>query len=745
MARIPSKSEILDWINENPAKSGKRDIARAFGIKGADRIDLKAALRALEDEGHLEKRRKSYREPGSLPPVAVLRVIGPDSDGDLIAEPQDWQGEGDAPRALVLAAKGGPALGPGDRVLARLTRVAGQQHAYEARPIRRIGHAPASLLGVFRTTAEGGRIVPVEKRSRDEWRVRPGATAGARDGELVEAEQAGPEGRIGLRQARVVTRLGDPGAPKAVSLIAIHAHGIPDQFPGDVLTEADAAKPPRPEAREDLRHIPFVTIDPADARDRDDAVWAEPDPDPANKRGHVVWVAIADVAHFVPTGSALDAEARLRGNSTYFPDRVVPMLPDRLSGDLCSLHDGIDRAVIAVRMVLNAEGRRIDHVFHRGRITSRASLTYTAAQAVEDGDDNAVADNGVRASIHALFAAYRAAALARDARQPLELELPERRIILSDDGKVTSVALKDRLEAHRLIEEFMVAANVAATETLTGRRQPLIFRVHEEPAPDRMEGLRETLKATGLKLDKGQAVTPAHLNRLLAQAREGDTADLVSMATLRAMQQAYYHPENLGHFGLALAAYAHFTSPIRRYADLIVHRALIAAHGWGGDGVGEIGELAEIAVQISATERRSMMAERDTTDRYLAAFMAERVGSELTGRIAGMGRAGLFVRLDETGADGLVPMRSVGDEYFRFDRDAMTLKGETSGAVLSMGQRVLVRLSEAAPVTGGLILELIEVDGRALPQGRSSGRRKPGGRKPAKGGKPRRSVTRRRK
>ena len=380
MARIPSKSEILDWIAENPAKGGKRDIARAFGIKGSDRVALKAVLRELKDQGHLEKRRKSYREPGSLPPVAVLRIIGPDDDGDLMGEPQDWQGEGDAPRAIVLEGKGRSALGPGDRVLARLTKVAGEHHAYGARPIRRIGHAPQSLVGIFRTTAEGGRIVPVEKRAQSEWQVRPGATGGARDGELVEAEAAGTKRRMGLSEARVITRLGDPGAPKAVSLIAIHAHGIPDHFPQAVLAEAETAAAPKPGAREDLRHIPFVTIDPADARDRDDAVWAELDAEPANKGGHVVWVAIADVAHFVRSGTALDTEARRRGNSTYFPDRVVAMLPDRLSGDLASLHDGVDRAVIAVRMVLNAEGRKIAHGFHRGRISSRASPRRTARQ-----------------------------------------------------------------------------------------------------------------------------------------------------------------------------------------------------------------------------------------------------------------------------------------------------------------------------------------------------------------------------
>jgi ribonuclease R len=531
--------------------------------------------------------------------------------------------------------------------------------------------------------------------------------------------------------------LGDPGAPKAVSLIAIHAHDIPDRFSDAALAAAQTATPPDADTREDLRPVPFVTIDPADARDRDDAVWAETDSDPANPGGHIVWVAIADVAHFVRPGSALDGDARKRGNSTYFPDRVVPMLPDELSGDLCSLHETVERSVIAVRMVFDASGTKRSHKFHRGLITSRASLTYTQAQALADAPDG----SPISETITALFAAYHALAKARDARQPLDLDLPERRIELSDDGRVTSVALKERLDAHRLIEEFMVAANVAAAETLIARHQPLIFRVHEEPDPDRLEALRETLKSTGLKLAKGQVMRPAHLNRLLHQARERETSDLVSMATLRAMQQAYYHPENLGHFGLALRAYAHFTSPIRRYSDLVVHRALIAAHGWGDDGLtaDEAAELAETSAQISATERRSMMAERETTDRYLAAFMAERIGNELTGRIAGMGRAGLFIRLDETGADGLVPMSMIGGEYFRLDRDAMTLTGESSRTTLRMGQHVLVRLVEATPVTGGLILELIEVEGRALPSGRKSKARRP------RSGKSKRKVTRRRK
>ena len=729
MAGLPSKQDILDWVAENPGLTSKRDIAKAFGIKGADRIDLKALLRDLQADGHLEKRRKTYRDPDKLPPVSVLVVDGPDADGDIFARPAEWQGDIAEPRVLMLPLARDPALAAGDRILARVKEVRADDHQYEGRLIRRIGHTPRSILGIFRQGAEAGRIIPIDKKSDREWIVPPGATGGAKDGELVEAAQTGPKARMGLPRAKIINRLGDPGAPKSVSLIAIHEHRIPDVFPDQVLEEAEAITAPAD--RKDLTEIPFLTIDPADARDHDDAVWAGPDPD--NDGHHHVWVAIADVAHAVRPGSALDKEARTRGNSTYFPDRVVPMLPEALSADLCSLHEGADRSVIALRMTIDGDGNRIGHRFFRGNIRSRASLTYTQAQAIEEGKDGPTPE--ITDTVRALFSAYRAAATARDKRGPLDLELPERRIELSDDGRVTSVAFKDRLEAHRLIEEFMVQANVCAAETLIEKRTPLVFRVHEVPEPQKLDALREVARASGLTLAKGQVLTPSHLNRLLHQARDTDVSELISLSTLRSMQQAYYFPQNFGHFGLALRAYAHFTSPIRRYADLIVHRALITAHKWGDDGLTpwDIENLEPTAAQISQTERRSMMAERDTTDRYLAAYLSDRIGTEMPGRIAGVTKFGIFVKLEETGADGLVPIRSLGREYFRFDPKTSTLMGEDTGRTMGLGQRVLVRIAEAAPVSGGLIFELLEVEGNAVPRGPTRTR----GRKPHRSkGKP---------
>ncbi|MCU9849518.1 ribonuclease R [Defluviimonas sp. WL0024] len=751
MARIPSKTEILDWIADNPGLSAKRDIAKAFGIKGGDRIELKRLLKELESEGNLERRRKTYRDPEKLPPVTILAILPPDRNGDQFARPLEWQGEGPEPRVLFQPRKADAPVAEGDRILARVTEVRGEDHHYEARLIRKIGANPHKVIGIFRKATEGGRIVPIDKGSEKEWLVAADATQGAKDGELVEAEQAGPKGRMGLPKARILARLGDPSAPKAVSLIAIHQHGIPDDFPDAAIEEADGRKPAPLGDREDLRHLPFVTIDPADARDHDDACYAHADEDPKNEGGHIVWVAIADVAHYVTPGSALDREARHRGNSTYFPDRVVPMLPDRLSGDLCSLHEGVARPVLAVWMKLDSKGRKVSHRFTRAMIRSVASLHYTEVQEAEDGRPNERCEALLGDVIKPLYAAYEATKTARAMRQPLDLDLPERKIVLSEEGEVLSVAFRERLDAHRLIEEFMILANVAAAEELIRLRRPLLFRVHEEPSPDKLDALREVAEASGFTLAKGQVLRTEHLNRLLAQAEGTDFDELLNITTLRSMTQAYYHAENFGHFGLALKSYAHFTSPIRRYSDLVVHRALILGHGWGEDGLSpqDIEMLEETATHISETERRSMAAERDTTDRYLAAYLSERVGNEFAGRVSGIARFGLFVKLDETGADGIIPIRTLGREFFHYDPKSQTLMGADTGTEIGIGQRVTVRLAEAVPVTGGLMLELLEIEGRPMAAGASARRGRPTGRRPgqakAKSARTKRRVERKRR
>ncbi|MEM8597136.1 MAG: ribonuclease R [Pseudomonadota bacterium] len=745
MARLPSKDEILEWIRENPTHGAKREIAKAFGIKGAARVELKRLLAELEEEGLIERTGRRMRPPGHLPPVTLFTVGQPDADGELPLTAKDWQDEAPHPPVLYLPRRADPALAPGDTVLAKLHPVHEESGLrYEARLIRRLAAGAPRLLGIYRKGPDGGRVVPVDKKSDREWEIPRGAEDGAADGELVEAERVSRE-RFGLPRARIIARYGDPGAPRMLSLIAMKQFGIPYEFPEAVLAEAEAAAPLVGDGalgdREDLRALPLVTIDPEDARDHDDAVAAEPDPDPANAGGHIVWVAIADVAWYVRPGSALDREALKRGNSTYFPDRVAPMLPERLSADLCSLMPGVDRPCLALRMVLDASGAKIAHRFTRGLMRSPAALTYEQAQDAADGAPDAEAAPHATA-IDRLFAAYRAAAAARERRQPLDLDMPERRVELGEEGQVLRIATRTRLEAHRLIEEFMVLANVCAAETLEARKaRPgagFVYRTHEEPAEEKIEALRETVDSIGLTLAKGQVLQTRHLNELLRASRESVHADVVAMSVLRAQNQAYYAPENFAHFGLNLARYAHFTSPIRRYADLIVHRALIATLGLGEGGAVDPGPdggqaMREMAEHISRTERRSMEAERDTTDRYLALYMAGREGAEFAGRVTGVQRFGLFVALDESGADGLLPVRSLGEEFFRHDPDLHALIGERTGQVFTIGQRLTVRLVEAVPVTGGLLLDLVSAEaapaarvirGAARGRGAASPRRK---------------------
>ena len=718
MSNLPSSAELIQWLQDNPDKASKRDIAKAFGVKGADRIELKRMLRDLKAEGKIEGNRRSLRKRGDLPPVSVLRVASLDSDGDLWLEPHDH--EADVPRIIYIPKKGDVALKIGDRVLARMAKSDEDDADLEARLIRRISSGPQRIVGIYRKGSEGGRIVPVDKKSDREWKVPEKESKAARDGELVEAEQIGPKTRMGLPTARIVDVVGDPSAPKAISLIAIFQHGIPNEFPKEALEEAAGAQPVELGDRTDLRELPLFTIDPHDARDHDDAICAILDDDPKNEGGFIVWVAIADVAHYVRPGSALDKEARHRGNSSYFPDRVVPMLPDDLSGDLCSLHEGVDRACVALKIRMNKNGVRLEHEFHRGLIRSPASLSYEQAQAAADGTHDDMTEP-LKGPIADLFAAYHAASKERNKRQPLNLDLPERKIVLSAEGKVTSVDYKERFDAHKLVEEFMVMANVCAAETLEHHTRKFLYRVHEEPSVEKLDQLREVATAAGLNLAKGQVLKTAHINKLLDAAQESEDKEVINMSVLRSMTQAYYAPQNLGHFGLNLKRYAHFTSPIRRYADLIVHRALIAAHGWGDDGITFLEEdkLGETGDLISMTERRSMEAERDTNDRYLAAYLADRVGAEFKGRVSGIAKFGLFVRLDETGADGIVPLAHLGREYWRFNARENTLKGEDSGRVIAVGMPCTVELVDATAVTGGLTLQILSLDGKPMPKGSS--------------------------
>ncbi len=721
---LPSRQDILDYIAHSPRKVGKREIARAFGLRGPAKLALKQRLKEMAEEGLISNPRKRIHKPGQLPSTTVIEITGTDRYGEPIGVPVRWDEttEGPLPQLVVTGGTGKgrqtAAPGPGDRVLVRVSPVDGEivdGIAWQARVIKNLGprRAPQTHVGIFHADTEGrgGRLEPVDRKAMKSWVVSEGDRAGAQDGELVEFEAVARRRGYGPSLARITKRLGNPRDERQISLIAIHRHDLPTDFPDSVEAELRALPAVSMEGRTDLRKTPFITIDPPDARDHDDAIFAEADPDPDNAGGHIVWVAIADVAHYVRPHSALDREALKRGNSVYFPDRVVPMLPERLSADLCSLKAGEDRPCLAVRMTFDRQGRKRDHRFLRAMMRNHAALSYERAQAAMDGHPDAQTAPLLEKVLKPLWAAYHALAQARDARAPLNLELPERKIVLGDDGHVSHITTPPRLDAHRLVEEFMIQANVAAAEALEAKRSPLIYRIHDTPAAEKITALSEFLASLELKLPRQGVLLPQHFNRILDQARGQEFQELVNETILRSQSQAEYSPQNRGHFGLNLRRYAHFTSPIRRYADLVVHRALISALklGDGKDGLppGDVEKLGQIAQGISDAERRAMMAERETVDRLIAHFLADRIGSTFSGRISGISRAGLFVRLSDTGADGFIPARSIGHEYFYHDERAHALVGEESGETFRLGDVVDVELVEAIPAAGALRFELL--------------------------------------
>ncbi len=759
-AGLPTRQQILDFIATSDVPAGKREIAKSFGLSAQEKIGLKALLKDMADEGLIDSAPgRAFHKMGGIPKVTVLRIVDVDDGGNVWAVPERWEAEGVPPPRLRVRERKRGALGIGERILAR-TEEAG--NGWIAQPMKVLAPASEQVLGVLRE--ESGRLwlTGVDKRERREFAV---ADAGdAAPGDLVLAELAGKPPRI---SARVVSRLGDPFAARSFSLIAIHKLGIPDVFSQEALDEAkQVAAQPLGDGREDLRHLPIVAIDPEDARDHDDAVWAEADDDPANAGGWKAIVAIADVSFYVRPKSEIDREARRRGNSVYFPDRVVPMLPEILSADICSLKEHEDRAALACHLRIGKEGTLKSWRFTRAVVRLAANLSYEDAQATIDASSPPLPQAGgaggglalsteadaesaspppsplplagggeeageMLAILRPLWACWRALEKARDARAPLDLDLPERRVVLDEKGRIVSVAPRERLDAHRLIEDYMIAANVAAAKALEAKKAPVMYRVHEPPSREKLAALKEYLETFDVPFALGQVVRPATFNHVIERIGDADFRPQVMEQILRTQTQAYYAPANHGHFGLGLGSYAHFTSPIRRYADLLVHRALVGAYALGPGGLpaDDAAAMESIGEIISRLERRAMEAERDTTDRYVAAFLSERVGQIMDVRITGVTNFGFFATVEGIGGDGLMPVRDLGNDYFRFDEGARTLVGENSGETFALGQRLELKLAEANPVSGALRFEMPEGK-RAVPA-------------PRKGAKPVREIKRR--
>ncbi|MBW4024968.1 MAG: ribonuclease R [Proteobacteria bacterium] len=724
---FPSREQIRAFLADAPGRVGKREAMRAFGLGPEHRVAMRTVLKEMAARGEAAPAgHKRFTAPhaaprvtGRTPDTLIVEITGIDSEGDPIARPAEWRGDGPPPTIFMQPeARGQAALAPGQRVLARIKPIGEARGArkFEGRTLRRIEGTPGRVVGIFRRRGGLTRIEPTDRRVKAEWIVPPGEDGGAQDGEIVRGEPL-PMGGLGLKPVRVLERLGDAGSARAVSLLVIATLDIPDTFPEEALAEASRAQGVGPEGREDLRHIPLVTIDGADARDFDDAVFAEPDGD-----GYRLIVAIADVAHYVRPGSALDRSARERGNSVYFPDRVVPMLPEALSNGWCSLRPNEDRACLFTEMRIGADGRKIGHRFGRGLMRSVARLTYEDVQEARDAGRETPGF-----PLDHLYGAFAHLLEARRKRGTLDLDLPEWKVTLDAEGRVASVARRTRLDSHRLIEEFMVLANIAAAEELERLRRAVVYRVHAPPSEMKLEGLRTYLHGMSIALPAGDQIHPRDLDAVLTRVAGTEEAPLVNDAVLRSQSQAAYSPENIGHFGLAIARYAHFTSPIRRYADLLVHRSLIAGLGFGSDGLtpDEAARLEDTCEHITRTERRAAQAERDATDRYMAAFMADKVGCMFDARISGVTRFGLFVTLADTGASGMIPLGSLPDDFWMHDEQTQSLSGRRSRVVFHLAQPVTVRLAEAKPVTGGLIFQMVLPGAAAPPNG---GRRQTGGR-----------------
>ncbi len=706
LAPMPSRDDVRKLIREAPGRIGKREISQHFGLTVQHSHALRELLKSLAEEGQVAPAgHKRFTAPGRLPDAMVVQITGTDSEGDAIARPIGWEGEGRPPMVLMTPeAKGQPALAPGERVLARLRPIGAGK--YEGRTLKRIGDTPGRVIGIFRATDRGGRIVPTDKRSKAEWTVPSGEENGAENDDVVLATPL-PTTAFGLKPAGITEILGKMGDARAVSLLVIATHDIPTEFPEAALTEARRAGATPLKGRDDLRNIPLVTIDGSDARDFDDAVFAEP-----HAQGFRLIVAIADVAHYVPTDSALDRSAWTRGNSCYFPDRVVPMLPEELSNGWCSLRPDENRGCLYVEMIVGADGQKQTHRFGRGLMRSAARLTYEQVQEIE----NTGAETHL--PLAPLYEAFRVLLAARTERGTLDLDLPERKVVLGEDGRVASISPRPRLDSHRLIEEFMVLANVCAAEELERLVRPCMYRVHATPTDEKLDNLRTFLRQFDISLPAGNQIHPRDIDQVLKKVAGSEHAIMVNEVVLRSQSQAAYSPENIGHFGLALAKYAHFTSPIRRYADLLVHRALITGLklGEGGLTAEEIARFPDTAEHITSTERRAALAERDAIDRYLAAFMADKIGTIFPARISGVQRFGLFVTLIESGASGLVPLGALPDDFWVHDEATQTLSGKRTRLVFHLAQEVEARLSEASPITGGLMFQILQgVPARVTP------------------------------
>ncbi len=701
---IPSREFILDYLDARGASLNREELSAGLGLETEENLEaLRRRLRAMVRDGQLLCDRRGRYAPTRRLDLVRGRVVGhPDGFGFLVPD----EGGGD----LFLSARQMRSIMHGDRVLAHVVGV-DRRGRREGAVVEVLERNTQQVVGRFFEEAGVGAVAPENKRLVHDVVIPPEGRNGAQDGQIVVADIVEQPSQRGLPVGRVVEVLGDHMAPGMEIDVAIRAGGLPNTWSEAVKAEITDLGPEVPEAakqdRTDLRDVALVTIDGADARDFDDAVYCEPTP-----KGWRLLVAIADVSHYVEPGSALDQEARERGTSVYFPERVIPMLPEVLSNGLCSINPKVDRLCMVCEMLVDREGKVFRSRFMEGVMRSHARLTYDQVAAMlVDGDAGLRSKfAGVLPHLENLYDLFKVLRRRRQKRGAIDFETTETRIVFGPERKIERIVPVQRNDAHLIIEECMILANVCAAKYLDRHRIPTLYRVHERPEAEKIMELREFLGEFGLQLRGGPEPEPRHFAELLRKVQDRPDRHLIQTVMLRSLKQAKYTPDNEGHFGLAHEAYAHFTSPIRRYPDLLVHRAIryVLRSGkqkplmqrairrvLGGKSAGFLYDHEAMVVNgehCSMTERRADEATRDAVSWLKCEFMMDKVGDSFDGTISAVTSFGVFVELDDIYVEGLVHVTALGEDYFHFDPVGHRMQGERTGRSYRLGDRVRVRV-----------------------------------------------------
>ncbi len=715
---IPSREALLGFLESVGEPMADTAIARAIGLRGAeDRDALQRRLQAMERKGQLVRnRRGAYGVAHRMGLVSGRVIAHPDGFGFLVP---DESGDD-----LFLAPKQMRTLMHGDRAV---VRIAGfdRQGRPEGALVEVLERANHRVVGRFLVEGGVAFVAPDNRRLTHKLLVPAEAAGAAQHGQIVVAEISQYPSGVHQPLAGIVEILGDHLAPGMEIDVAVRVYELPTEWSTKALAESerfgDEVSEGSKAGRRDLRNLPLVTIDGADAKDFDDAVYCE-----RRQNGWRLIVAIADVSSYVDVGSALDGEAEQRGTSVYFPGRVVPMLPEVLSNGLCSLNPQVDRLCMVCDMSIDGSGHTTRSRFYQGVMRSAARLTYdeVAAMVVEGDRSARAAHETLLSHLDELHALYKVLAVNRKRRGAIDFETTETKIVFDADGKIDRIVALERNDAHRIIEECMIAANVAAARYLQRHKMPFLYRVHEEPTSEKVTDVRAFLAELGLQLGGGERPQAEHYAKLLRKIQDRPDRHLIETVLLRSLKQAQYSPDNNGHFGLAHAAYAHFTSPIRRYPDLLVHRAIrhVIAGGASDNFDYDHHRMANLGEHCSMTERRADEAVRDALDWLKCEFMLDKVGQEFDGLITGVTSFGFFVELKSIYAQGLVHVSCLVNDYYRFDAPKHRLIGERSGNIYRLADPVRVKVTRVDLDERKIDFELIEAGAATLKQRRRRAR-----------------------